>query len=211
MSSARGNRGITTTEETTDTRRRILRTTLRLIADDGIHAISNRRVAAESGVALGSLTYHFPSQTELLRESLLLHVSEEVERLQAIAESLSAPNPVSPARVAQEVEDEFRRSLDSHGGLAEIELHVNAARDPELRDVSDRIFAAYENFGAASLRALGIPEPERHAVALVAVMTGFGLRGRASGEHDFTGTADALLTIIKGATMRTPRPGREDS
>src|ERR1044072_3485734 len=65
------------TTPTTDTRARILHATLRVIAAGGIGAVSNRRVATEAGVALGSLTYHFPSQTALLRDSLLLYADEE--------------------------------------------------------------------------------------------------------------------------------------
>ncbi len=48
------------TAQTTDTRERILHATLRTIAEQGVGAVSNRRVAAAAGVALGSLTYHFP-------------------------------------------------------------------------------------------------------------------------------------------------------
>ena len=134
-------------DEPADTRQRILHVTLRLIGEHGIAAVSNRRIAAEANVALGSLTYHFPSQTELLRESLLLHVSDEVARVTAIARELrSSKHDLS--RIASEVERVVERSADDYGTGAELELHLHAARDVELRDASWRCFAAYEDFAA---------------------------------------------------------------
>jgi DNA-binding transcriptional regulator YbjK len=185
--------------ETTGTRQRILHATLRLIGEHGLGAVSNRQVAAAAGVALGSLTYHFPSQVQLLRESLLLHVAEEVERLDGIAAELRGSKH-SVAEVAAEVEDVVRRSADSFEPIAELELHLQAARDPELQEASARCFAAYEDFAAAALEALGVPEAARHARAVVALMTGLAVRRLGTGERDAAGTADALLTLVSGAT-----------
>jgi len=187
------------TLDSTDTRQRILHVTLRLIGEHGIGAVSNRRVASTAGVALGSLTYHFPSQTRLLRESLLLHVGEEVARLESIAAELRSSKPTAAA-VAAEVEEVVRRSADSFEPIAELELHLQAARDPELQEASRRCFDAYEDFAAAALEALGVPEPARHARAVVALMTGLAVRRLGTGERDATGTADALLALVRGAS-----------
>jgi DNA-binding transcriptional regulator YbjK len=183
---------------TTDTRQRILHATLRLIGEQGLGAVSNRQVAASAGVALGSLTYHFPSQVQLLRESLLLHVAEEVVRLEAIAAELRGSKQTAAA-VAAEVEEVVRRSADSFEPIAELELHLQAARDPELQEASRRCFDAYEDFAAAALEALSVPEPARHARAVVALMTGLAVRRLGTGERDASGTADALLTLVSGA------------
>lgn len=188
-----------TVVEISGTRQRILHATLRLIGEHGLGAVSNRQVAAASGVALGSLTYHFPSQVQLLRESLLLHVAEEVDRLEAIAAELRRSKH-SVADVAAEVEEVVRRSADSFEPIAELELHLQAARDPQLQEASARCFAAYEDFAAAALEALGVPEAPRHARAVVALMTGLAVRRLGTGERDAAGTADALLTLVSGAT-----------
>lgn len=180
------------------THERILRATLRLIGEHGISAVSNRRVAAESKVALGSLTYHFPSQTQLLRDALLLYVHEEVERLQAIAAELRAEEP-NAVTAANEVERIITRSGKRLEEVAELELHLQASRDPALQDASERCFAAYEEVAAAALKSLEVPEPERHARTVVAVMCGLGVRRLGSGREDAGGTADALLTVILGA------------
>jgi DNA-binding transcriptional regulator YbjK len=187
-----------------DARRRILEQTLRLIGEQGIGAVSNRRVAAAAGVALGSLTYHFPSQTQLLREALLLYVQEEVERLQVIAAELRASEPTA-AQVAAEVQLIAERSSGRLEEVAELELHLQASRDPELQEASARCFAAYEEVARAALQALAVPDPARHARTVVAVMYGLGLRRLGTGERDATGTADALLTIVQGARPPTER------
>ncbi len=186
------------TLQTTGTRERILHATLRVIAEHGVGAVSNRRVATEAGVALGSLTYHFPSQTTLLRESLMLHVAEEVARLEAVAAELRASD-ASAADAAAEVERVVRASADKVEPIAELELHLQAARDPELREASRRCFEAYEGFATAALEALGVPDPDRHAPAVVALLSGLAVRRLGTGERDASGTADALLTLIRGA------------
>jgi DNA-binding transcriptional regulator YbjK len=180
------------------TREAILRATLSLLADEGTAALSNRRIAAEADVALGSLTYHFPSQAVLLRESLLLYVNEEVARLEAIAAAIRARNP-SPAEVAAEVEGLIARPIGGPGPLAELELHLQAARDPELQEASRRCFAAYDAFAADALSALGVPDPERHAGAVVALIVGLGLRRLGTAATDSAAVTDALLTYLRGA------------
>lgn len=191
----------TTANESTTashTRERILRATLKLIGEHGIGAVSNRRIAAESEVALGSLTYHFPSQTQLLRDALLLYVHEEVGRLQAIAAELRAEEP-SAASAAVEVERIIARSGKRLEEVAELELHLQASRDPALQAASERCFAAYEEVAVAALESLGVPQPQRHARTVVAVICGLGVRRLGSGREDAAGTADALLTVVLGA------------
>jgi len=181
-----------------ETRERILRATLALLADEGTAALSNRRIAAAADVSLGSLTYHFPSQASLLRESLLLYVGEEVERLEAIAAALRKQGP-DPERVAAEVEALIGRPGGGPGPLSELELHLQAARDPELQEASARCFAAYDGLATSALDALGVADPARHASAFVALITGLGVRRLGTGAADTEAVTGALLTLLRGA------------
>jgi AcrR family transcriptional regulator len=182
----------------TTTRARILRATLHVIATEGIGAVTNRRIAAEAGVALGSLTYHFPSQTALLRASLLDHVEREVTRIRAIADALRATEP-TPEQAAAAVEQLLETDPHKPGEVAELELHLEASRDPELQEASARCFAAYEDFAAAVLEVLAVPDPATHARAVVALLTGLTIRRLGTGAQDAQGTAQALMTIVRGA------------
>ncbi len=182
-----------------ETRERILRSTLALLAEEGTAALSNRRIAAAAEVSLGSLTYHFPSQASLLRESLLLYVGEEVERLEAVAGALAERDP-SAEEVVADVEALIGRPSGGPGPLAELELHLQAARDPELNEASARCFAAYEGLAASALGSLGVADPERHAPAFVALITGLGVRRLGTGAADTEAVTTALLTLLRGAT-----------
>jgi AcrR family transcriptional regulator len=181
-----------------ETRERILRATLALLAEEGTAALSNRRIAAEAEVSLGSLTYHFPSQASLLRESLLLYVGEEVERLEAIAAALQAHRP-SVEEVAADVQALIGRPTGGPGPLAELELHLQAARDPELQEASARCFAAYDTLAASALGALGVADPARHSSAFVALIVGLGVRRLGTGAAESEAATGALLTMLRGA------------
>ncbi|MGA9876942.1 MAG: TetR family transcriptional regulator [Solirubrobacteraceae bacterium] len=181
----------------TGARERILRATMKLIADGGVAAVTNRRVAASAGVSLGSLTYHFTSQGQLLHESMLLYVEEETARREQIARELADRRP-SVEQVAEAVEHAIATASDVHQQIAELELHLHAARDPQLRDASQRCFQAHEQIAVAALDALGISDAKRHAPTVVALMTGLAVRRLATGGHDAHGTSDALLTLVRG-------------
>jgi DNA-binding transcriptional regulator YbjK len=181
-----------------DTRERILRATVELIGREGVSAVTNRRVAATAGVALGSLTYHFSSQVDLLRESLLLFVGEEVVRQETLAAELRRRRPTIE-EVAGEVERVVQESGNRLQQLAEIELHLQAARDPALQDASRRCFEAYEGVAAAALEMLEVPDPRRQARSVVALMYGMGMRRLGTGAEDAAGVADSLLTLVRGA------------
>ena len=182
-----------------DTRERILRITLELIGREGIAAVTNRRVATAARVSLGSLTYHFPSQVNLLRDSLLLFVGEEVVRLEGIAADLRRRRP-TVEQVTAEVERIVDESSNRIQQLAEIELHLRAARDPALQEASRRCFEAYEGVAAAALEMFEVPHADQHARAIVALMYGTALRRLGSGQDDASGLASALLTIVRGAS-----------
>ncbi|HET6571758.1 MAG TPA: TetR family transcriptional regulator [Solirubrobacterales bacterium] len=203
---ARGQRG----KELPGSRQRILRGTFALIAREGVGALSNRNIAAEAKVSLGTLTYHFPSQAELLRECLCLFAEEEVARMEAIAADMRARCP-SPQQIAVEIQQLAADSIGDPERIAELELHLRAARDPELREASRRCFDAYEGVAAAALDAVGVPDPERHARAVVAVISGLGLRQKGSGTEDAAGLADALLTIVAGAGARAGERSRSEA
>jgi AcrR family transcriptional regulator len=175
----------------------MLRSTLDLIASGGVAAVTNRRVAAAAGVSLGSLTYHFSSQAQLLRESLLLYVEEETTRRERIARDLATEEP-GVEQVAEAVERLVAIPSDIPQQIAELELHLHAARDPELRDASRRCFEAHEQIARAALAALGIADGDRHAPAVVALMTGLAVRRLAAGGLDAQGTSEALLALVRG-------------
>jgi DNA-binding transcriptional regulator YbjK len=178
-----------------DTRERLLRAALRVIGEAGIGGVTNRAVARSAGVALGSLTYHFTSQHELLRECLLLFVGEEAERLDALNRRLEGAE-LTPEQVGAGVErivhDAGRREQ-----IAQLELYLYAARDPELREAATRCFAAYDRVARATLVALGVADPDPLVPALVALVDGYELRRLALGADPSGGLSHALGMLVQ--------------
>lgn len=183
-------------------RDRILQAALRLIGEQGIGAVTNRAVARAAGVSLGSLTYHFPSQEDLLREALRTFVDSEITRITAYVTALAEPG-IEPVEAADEVEKAVVEFAYGPEQIANLELHLHAARDPALRETSIRSVEAYDRLATAVLTALGIPDAERHAPAIVAMLYGLAVRRLATGDTAATGTADAFRLLLLGALPRT--------
>lgn len=144
---------------------------LRVIGAEGIGGVTNRRIAREAGVSLGSITYHFETQDELLRESLLLFVREETERLLALAETRRG-EVVSLEQAAGIVEQVAQSITFGREEIAPLELFLHAGRDPSLRDAAASCFAAYDEVARTVLSGLGVPSPERLAGPVVALKIG---------------------------------------
>ncbi len=179
-------------------RDRILRAALLLIGEHGVGAVTNRAVAKAAGVSLGSLTYHFPSQADLLREALNRFVDDEITRISDHVRRVSAAG-LGPDQAADEVEKAIVGFSYGPEEIANLELHLQAARDPALRAAAARSIEAYERLAAAVLAALGIPDAERHAPTFVALLYGLAVRRLSLGDPAAAGTADALRLLLHGA------------
>jgi DNA-binding transcriptional regulator YbjK len=176
-------------------RERILHATLALIGEDGMGGVTNRAVAARAGVSLGSLTYHFSSQTDLLREALLLFVTREAQRLEGLAGGLEGTTP-ELGEVAAAVQAVVQNA-SRHEQLAQMELYLQAARDPELRDVAARAYAAYDHAARTVLEALGVADPEALVPAVIALVDGFELRRLSLDVPADTVLVDALAALVR--------------
>ncbi|PTR32052.1 TetR family transcriptional regulator [Rhodococcus sp. OK519] len=187
---------------TTSVRDRILAAALHIVGTEGVPAVTNRRIAAEAAVSLGSVTYHFATQPELLRAALTDFVAEETARLREIAESYRETG-ISVEDAAAITERIARDLTFSAERIAPFELYIQAGRDPELRDAAAQCFAAYDDLTVTILTALGIPHPESLAPTLVATIAGLQLRRLATGDGGQE-IAVAVLQLIRGAFV--PRP-----
>jgi DNA-binding transcriptional regulator YbjK len=154
----------------------ILRATLTVIARDGIAGVTHRTVAEAAGVPLGSLTYYFASKQELLRDALRLHVRDDVGRLRALTDAL-----LTSGATGQQVVDAFIAQFEAGTpDVAQFELYLEAARDPELSAVAAESLRAYQEVAALALRAAGVDDPEGSAAMVVATIDGIGVHQAAA-------------------------------
>jgi TetR/AcrR family transcriptional regulator, regulator of biofilm formation and stress response len=163
-------------------RRAILTAALAVISREGVGATTHRAVAAESGVPLGTVTYHYGSIDVLLESALRWFVEEETERLRAVAEELTAARVVPDdvvAAVVGELATEPHRSA-----LPQFELYLEAARRPSLRVTARECLAAYGAVAEAALRAAGSPRAGEGAMLFVALIDGLALHQMASGREE---------------------------
>ncbi|NLT06270.1 MAG: TetR family transcriptional regulator [Solirubrobacterales bacterium] len=177
-------------------RRRALRAAVvRLIGQGGIAAVDHRAVAAEAGVPLGSTTYYFASKAEMIASALASAADGEAERLRARRDSGAlevAPEDV-PARLA----DVFLHAweMDRTTQIAQFELYLEAARNPELRPAAERWDSAYRDLIAAALERAGVADAARRAPIVSASLVGL-LLDHVAGNSSPAELRDQVVELI---------------
>ncbi|MEU6066785.1 MULTISPECIES: TetR/AcrR family transcriptional regulator [Streptomyces] len=190
---------------TAPTRQRIITAVLQIIGEGGVAAVTNRRIAKEAGVSLGSVTYHFETQHDLLRESLLYFVREEARHFTELADQCQTENLDIDDAASLAGQVACGTALDT-AHLAPFELYIHAGRDERLREAASEAFRAYDRLAAQILTALGVPDAERLAATTVAVVMGLQLRRLATGSPA-DDLVDALLLVARGAAGESADQG----
>jgi len=191
----------------TDVRTRILTTTLELIGERGIGGLSNRTVARAAGVSLGTLTYHFSSQEELLSEALRTFVDDEISRLSTIADEFEGAS-MGVAEALVLARDAIEKRPSRQAQIAQLELYLHATRNDGLRNAAARCYAAYDRVAAAVLASIGVPDAARVAPLLGGLIDGLELR-RLAADDLGVDLAEALASLVAGlgAATATTEPG----
>jgi DNA-binding transcriptional regulator YbjK len=155
------------------TRQAILDATLELIGAGGPRAVTYRTVANRAGVALGQMTYHYPTHADLLTAAFERHQAQlrDEARELPVAEvaSISAKDRTS-------IVVDFLRVMattDRLRYLAEFELSLEMARDEEVRRRLTPATTATYDMAVELLRAAHSPNPEADGMIMSAAMEGF--------------------------------------
>lgn len=179
------------------TRRRLLDAALAVIGEHGVAGFTNRRVAQRAGVSLGSLTYHFPSQQDILREALEDFADREVDRIAGIAAELHAAQ-VGTATAVAAVGAGLEAVTEGVESIGVLELYLEAARNPALREPARRCWDAYDRVARAVLELLDVPDAADQAPEVVSLIAGTQLRWLATGTHTPGALAETLLRLVSG-------------
>ena len=152
----------------------ILQATLRILGREGSAAITHRSVAQEADVPVAATTYYFSSKHDLLREALQLHAEKEAERVADATRTLVGDGPLTVDVLAEHLADfvDYGLRTGRRALIAEYELLLQAARDPDLEPLSrvfyDRIRGQLEE----TLTELGAGDPTAIAQLVMAVLAG---------------------------------------
>jgi DNA-binding transcriptional regulator YbjK len=188
-----------------DRRHEIVDATLRLIGSRGVDAVTHRAVAAEAGVPLAATTYYFASKAELVREALELVIARSVDLVEqrtAVAGGLGCDQLVDrlTAFAAAQMDDPYAPLI------AQYELMLEAGRRPELRPLAERWTIAYMQGLTNLVRASPLPDPERSAELISALIEGALLEQLAAPRDDFLecGLRPMLELAVRGLASGRP-------
>jgi DNA-binding transcriptional regulator YbjK len=179
---------------------------IRVIARDGLRALTHRAVDRELGIAIGSTSYYARTRRDLL-EMVVRRLSERTQEEVGRTAPPPARTPHELALVLAAVTEQVvSRTADSRARLA---LAVDLVGDPELHalmtdeaPVRDRLLSG----ARAGLEALGVDEPEAHALDLLTILDGLVYHRLAGpGVRGPRADAERLLTAYLTGLPRTDR------
>jgi DNA-binding transcriptional regulator YbjK len=154
-------------------RQLILRSTMEVIAAEGLDAVTHRRVAEVADISFGSITYWFESRRLLIDatfRSYLDHLSSLIDDLEGEL-TVDSPDDLRDLLVALDT----RLFQEPRLVLGGYELILAAARDAELAAA----FVAWERLVlgrlAQALESLGAPRPFESGRTLLQLIRGNGL------------------------------------
>jgi len=150
----------------------ILDAAIAVVARDGTGAVTHRAVAKLARVPLAATTYYFASRDELLLEAFR-HLTSQ--RIAVLAEALTtAADYRSVEVVAAGWAHALAETLRSEPArvVAELEMHLEACRRPQLRAIHAGWEAKAMEYFTAALKAIGSRKPVADAAIVLAVLTG---------------------------------------
>jgi AcrR family transcriptional regulator len=182
----------------------MVRAVLRIIARDGLAGLRNRSIATEAGVSLGSVTYHFATQEDLVRESLFTFAQEEAERFSGLARRCLQGASLTESRQAV---DDGRAQVRAADLMTAFEMYLQAGRDPQVRGAVADCFLAYECFVEAILVSAGVRDARAHTKTIVALALGRQLRARAAEDESEAEDLAETLTLLACALASADAAG----
>jgi len=172
----------------------ILEATLSVIAQGGVDAVRYRDVAREAKVPLGTVSYNFPNRTDLIHAAFRLFL----EQSSAVLAATRARLPSETLEEVAELLASFARAYLADRGrcVAEYELMVCAARDPDLHQALTTWDRARQSELAILLERLDVPRPNNAAQTLMDMIRGFQLTAIGQERPDFDGLQKRLRDLI---------------
>ena len=181
MSAATGSRA----EASLRVREAIVTATVRVVAREGVSAVTHRRVAAEAGVSLSSTTWHFATKADILEAALRWTARREVARITEIAERLGGAD-FDPAAWAEELADWLVEQVSGERDVAVAlyRLQIELLGSPGAREVHREWGLGLFALGESVLEHSSTLTPELDIRLVVAALDGLRLSVLSGGEGE---------------------------
>jgi DNA-binding transcriptional regulator YbjK len=182
-------------------REAIVIATVRIVARDGVGAVTHRRVAEEAGVSLSSTTWHFASKGEILEAALRWAAQREVERVDAMADSIAAASAGGFDPEAWGEELAAWVVAQSEGAEREVtvalyRLQLETLGRPGAIGVHREWGAALEDVGERVLGPAGSATPALDTRLVVAALDGLRLHVLSLRERDAAARTDWIAPAV---------------
>ena len=110
-------------------RRELLEAVLRIVAQDGVSAVTHRAVAAEAEASLRATTYYFATKEDMIREAFRFFSEQSLEQIEATSQRYLDRNVRPADAVALIFETVVQESRNPNTSwAAEFELILAIAR-----------------------------------------------------------------------------------
>jgi DNA-binding transcriptional regulator YbjK len=157
-------------------RRELLEAVLRIVARDGVAAVTHRAVAAEAKASLRATTYYFATKEDMIREAFRFFSEQSLEQIEATSRRY-LDRDVRPAdAVALIFETVVQESRNPNTSwAAEFELILAIAREPSFAPEYRAFQARLDEGLETAMRRIGSRRPARDARIVLAFLRGFEL------------------------------------
>jgi len=163
----------------------IVAATVRIVASEGVAAVTHRRVATEARVSLSSTTWHFATKVDILEAALRWTAEREVTRISEIADRLDGTD-FDAAAWAQELADWLLEQVtgEREVAVAMYRLQIELLGSLEARELHRQWGRELQALGERAMAQSGTLTPELDLRLVVAALDGLRLSVLSSGEHD---------------------------
>jgi DNA-binding transcriptional regulator YbjK len=166
-----------------------LRTTIEILACEGMRGLTHRAVDRKAGLPPGTTSNYASTRAALLELSLA-----RMTELESAAFAQVVVPPTTPEELAEAVAGAVHLSVTIARVrmVARFELALEATRRPELRTAYDTVGFRIREMTESLLTSLGSTDPRRHAYAIVSWAEGKTFYALAGSGHDRVPSLDQL-------------------
>lgn len=181
-------------KRTAETKEKILKATIELLAEVGAPSITHRAIAERAGTSLAATTYHFKDKPEILAEAYRWMIDHYIEEYRT-----SLPGDDSGYLSQEELYDylvkvylgETKQTKERR--IAWYEFMIESYREPALQPIAEAWYSETIDFYRGLFERAGSNNPPIDAREYVDFLVGFQFGYLSTGDFPLEGVDPTLL------------------